>query len=288
MSIRALAQKRGFTLIETVMAMASVGVVGLSIFYTLYYGLLLYTKNSAMNVSHEEARLALLQLDGDLHQAVSPLSLTDSNGNMVSGTSANAGVEFQMMLTATDYCQVSGSASAGQDVVNVAMPPGYPTPYVGARLIIPAFEVEYDLSAVSVSGSIATCTLSSNLSNAVNGSSNNIPCFFTQRVYYYVNGPPNYVVGGVTVTPPLTLTYIGVNRTATYSVGSDDLTSRDPFSIPSTSGSDGAPNYHALTVTGLTAEDPQTYNLNTVFQFSTSSIMLNGQIPTYSTVTTYQ
>jgi prepilin-type N-terminal cleavage/methylation domain-containing protein len=107
MNIRQLAKTRGFTLIETIMAMASVGVVGLSIFYTLYYGLLLFTKNSAMNVSGEEARLALLQLDTDLHSAVSQVSLTDSNGNMISGTGANAGVEFQVLISNTKYCQVS-------------------------------------------------------------------------------------------------------------------------------------------------------------------------------------
>jgi type II secretory pathway pseudopilin PulG len=43
MTFRKFARQRGpgaFTLVETVMAMASVGVVGLSIFYTLYYGLI--------------------------------------------------------------------------------------------------------------------------------------------------------------------------------------------------------------------------------------------------------
>jgi type II secretory pathway pseudopilin PulG len=278
-SIRELAQRRGFTLVETVMAMASVGVVGLSIFYTLYYGLLLYTKNSAMNVSHQEARMALLQLESDVHQAVSPLSLTDSNGNMISGTAANAGVEFQLMLTGTQYCQVSGDNVLGQPVVNVAMPAGYPTPAVGTRLIVPAFETEYDISSISVSGSIATCTLSSNISNTMQGNSQNIPCFFSQRVYYYVSGSNG---------TDLMLYYQGVNKSATYDVGAVDLTNATPFSIPTTSGSDGAPNYHAVTVTGLNAQDPQTTALNSIFHFSTSNIMLNGQVPTYSTVTTYQ
>jgi type II secretory pathway pseudopilin PulG len=286
MRLRISGKAGGFTLIETIMAMASVGVVGLSIFYTLYYGLLLYTKNCAMNVSHEEARLALLQMNTDIHQAVSPPSLTDSNGTMVSGTSANSGVEFQVMLSATSYCQVSGSASASQNSVTVGLPSGYPTPYVGARLIIPAFEVEADLTAVSVSGSLATCTLSSNLTNAIDGTHNNVPCFFTQRVYYYVNGPPDYVSGGTTITPPLTLNYIGVNRNATYTVGSEDLSSRYPFSIPATST--GAANYHYITITGLSAEDPQTTSLNSFFHFTTSSIMLSGQVPEYSTITTYQ
>jgi hypothetical protein len=288
MTMRAAGKTSGFTLVETIMAMASVGVVGLSIFYTLYYGLLLYTKNTAMNVSHEEARLALLQLETDIHSAVSTISLTDSNGSMVSGTTANAGVEFQVMLSSTAYCQVSGSASAGQNVVKVAIPSGYPTPYVGTRLNIPAFETEGDVSTIAMSGSVATCTISANLTNNIDGTNNNVPCFFTQRVYYYVNGPPDTIVGGVTVTPPLTLTYIGLGQTKTYSVGSQDLSSRDPFSIPTTSGSDGAANYHAVTITGLSAQDPQTTALNSIFHFTTSSIMLSGQVPVYSTLTTYQ
>jgi prepilin-type N-terminal cleavage/methylation domain-containing protein len=286
MSLRDFAKRRGFTLIETIMAMASVGVVGLSIFYTLYYGMLLYTKNTAMNVSHQEARLALLQLQTDIHQAVSPISLTDSNGNMVSGTSASAGVEFQVLLTSTEYCQVHGTVLPTASSVTVAMPSGYPSPYAGTRLIIPAFEAEADVTAVSVSGSLATCTLGASLamSGTITGSTTNTPCFFTQRVYYYVSGPPN--VNGV--TPPLTMNYIGLGRTTTYSVGSEDLTCRAPFSIPSVSGSSGAPNYHAVTITGLTAEDPQATNLNSIFHFSTSSIMLSGQVPIYSTITTYQ
>jgi hypothetical protein len=142
-----------------------------------------------------------------------------------------------------------------------------------------------------VSGSIATCTLAANLTYGIDGTDNNVPCFFTQRVYYYVNGPPDYVSGGVTVTPPLTLTYIGVGKTKTYSVGSEDLTSRDPFSIPSmssTSGTTGAANYSAVTVTGLSAQDPQTTALNSIFHFSTSSIMLSGTVPIYSQLTTFQ
>jgi len=86
----------------------------------------------------------------------------------------------------------------------------------------------------------------------------------------------------------LTLTYIGVGRTTTYSVGSDDLTSRYPFSIPTTSGTDGAANYHAVTITGLSAEDPQTTSLNSIFHFTTANIMLSGQVPEYSTITTLQ
>jgi prepilin-type N-terminal cleavage/methylation domain-containing protein len=278
--------RRGFTLIETIMAMASVGVVGLSIFYTLYYGLLLFTKNTAMNVSHMEARLALDQLNTDIHQAVSAPSLTDSNGNMISGTSSSPGVEFQVMIDPALNCQVTGSSAPSASTINVGIPTGYPTPYAGMRLIIPAFETEEDVTAVSMSGTIATCTLAAETTQSINGPGANIPCFFTQRVYYYVNGPPAYMEGSTTVVPPLTLNYIGVGRTKTYSIGADDISTYTPFSIPSTAS--GTANYHYVAVNGLKAEDPQTINLNSVFRFSTSSIMVSGTIPEYSTLTTYQ
>jgi hypothetical protein len=276
------------------MAMASVGVVGFAIFYTLYYGLLLYTKNTAMNVSHEEARLALLQLVTDIHAAVSAPSLTDSNGNMISATTASPGVEFQQLISPSMYCQVSGTVGAGQNIVNVGIPSGYPTPYAGLRLIIPAFEIEQNVTAVSMSGTIAACTLANTLSTSINGAAANVMCFFTQRVYYFVNGRPSYVQNGVTVVPPLTLNYLGIGRTATYTIGSEDLSSPTPFSIPNapstsgTSNASGTPDYHYVMVTGLSTQDPQTANLNSVFHFSTSSIMISGEIPVYSTLTTYQ
>jgi hypothetical protein len=176
--------------------------------------------------------------------------------------------------------------SAGQNTVTVNLPPGYATPYAGMRLIIPAFEVEQNVTAVSVSGSVANCTLASSVSQGIDAVDNNVVCFFTQRVYYFVNGPPSYVQNGVPVQPPLTLNYLGVGKTATYTIGSQDLSSATPFSIPSTST--GAANYRYIMVTGLSTEDPQTINLNSIFQFSTSSIMISGQVPEYSTLTVYQ
>lgn len=290
MSLRLSSKPRGFTLLETIMASVSVGAIGLAIFYTLFSGLLLFTKNTAMNVSHEEARVALLQLNTDLHAAVSAPSLTDSNGNMISGQGPAAGVEFQVLLSSTQYCQVSANASTGQNQIHVALPAGYPTPYAGTRLIIPSYEIEQNVSAVSVSGTVATCTLASNLPVAVDVSdaygTYNVVCFFTQRVYYYVNGPSSYVQNGVTVVPPLTLNYIGVGKNASYVMASTNLSSYTPFSIPNTSS--GTANYHYVVVTNLSAQDPATTNINTFFGFSTSSIMLNGKIPAYSIITTYQ
>jgi len=278
--------KRAFTLVETVLAMASVGVVGMSIFYTLYYGLVLFTENTAMNVSHQEARLALLQLETDIHSGVSAPSLTDSNGVMISGTQASPGVEFQALISSTSYCEVAANTATGQAVVKVGIPPGYATPYAGMRLIIPAYEIEQNVSSVSVSGTVATCTLAANVSPAIDVSDSygtyNVICFFTQRVTYYVTGS---TAQGASATD-LVLNYIGVNKTQTYEMASMGLTSPTPFSIPSTST--GAANYHFVMVTGLTTQDPQTSHLGSLVGFGTSNVMLNGEIPEYTTLTDYQ
>ena len=274
------------------MASVSLGIVGLSIFYTLYSGLILFTKNSAMNVSHQEARIALYQMLKDIHSSVSVPTLTDSNGLMVTGTGPAAGVEFQKMVSPTQYCQVTSNASAGQNVVVVTLPTGYPTPYAGAnatgyggmRLIIPSVQCEANLTSVSLSGRVATCTLEKNLPYQIDASDGagtyNVPCFFTQRVCYYVTGPPDTYVNGVDVySPPLQLRYIGIAQTATYALASTDLSSRTPFSIPSYGGT---VDYQEVLISGLSAQDPQTTALNSICGFSVSSIMLTGTVPSYS------
>jgi hypothetical protein len=283
------------------MAMASVGVVGLSIFYTLYYGLIEFTKNTAMNVSHQQARMALLQLNNDIHSAVSAPSLTDSNGNMISATTASPGVEFQVLVSATSYCQIAANVTAGSSTVSVGIPIGYPTPYAGMRLIVPTFGIESNVTAVSMSGTVATCTLATPSPNNITAANGDEIAFFTQRVYYYVTGA---VSNGGSSTD-LVLDYLGVERTQTYMIAANglingapyDTTCAEPFSIPN-SGADGnlitsgtasgTPNYHFIEVTGLSTQDPQTTELSTIFGFNTASIMLSGQIPEYQTLTTQQ
>jgi hypothetical protein len=272
------------------MAMVAVAAVGLAIFYTLFTGMLLFSKNNAMNLSHEEARVALLELERNLHSAVSLPELTDSNGNVISGQGPAAGVEFQVLVQASQNCQITGSAAPGQDIITVGIPSGYPTPYSGMRLIIPAFQIEQDVTAVTISGSIATCTLANNLPIAVNAASGNVTGFFTQRVYYYVtadpNLPPVVTDSQGDTAPALQLNYIGLNKTKSYVMAASGLTAQTPFSIPN--NSNGTPNFHNVLAANLSALDPSTSSLITRFKFNTASIALNAQIPVYSTLTTYQ
>lgn len=287
---RSTRRPQGFTLVECMMATAVAAAVGLAIFYTLFSGLLLFSKNCAMNISHEEARIALLEFEQNLHSAVSLPELTDSNANVMAGQGPAAGVEFQVMVQPSQYCQMTGSASSGQNVVTVGIPSGYPTPTTAMRLIIPAFQIEQDMTAVSMSGTVATCTLASNIAATVNATSSNIICFFTQRVYYYVTADPNLppmVIDNMgDTTPALQLNYIGINSTKSYVMASSGLTSATPFSIPN--NSTNTPNYRNILTSNLSALDPSTSSLITRFKFNTASITLSAQVPVYSTLTTYQ
>jgi type II secretory pathway pseudopilin PulG len=294
MSLILTARPRGFTLLETVMAMGAVGAVGLAIFYTLFSGLLLFTKNSALNVSHEEARVAIIQLDQDLHSAVSLPELTDSNANLIGGQGPAAGVEFQELVQPSQYCQVTANVAAGARVVPVGIPSGYPTPTSAMRLIIPAYQLETNISAVTVSGTVASCTIATPATNAITTSDSNgtynVTCFFTQRVYYYVTAdpalPPLVIDSQGDTAPALELNYIGINKTKSYVMASSGISDQTPFSIPN--DINGAPNYHNVVAINLSAVDQATSSLITRFKFNISSIMLSGTIPAYSTLTTYQ
>jgi len=299
MSLRISRNVNGFTLIECVMAMVSVGAVGIAILYTLFSGFLLFTKNTAMNVSHEEARVALIQLQQDLHTAVSLPEMTDSACNIyTTGTQTQgpaAGVEFQVLVDNSQYCAVAANVTAGSSTIKVGLPSGYPTPDNAMRLIIPSYTLESDLSAVSVSGTIATCTLSGTTSNAItvsgtNSTGYNVVAFFTQRVYYYVTTDPNLpnmiIDRQGDTAPALQLNYQGVNKNKTYIMAASGIEDTQPFSIPNTDA--GAPNYRDVVAVGLSAVDVNTTALITRFGFNTSSIMLSGSIPAYSTLTSYQ
>jgi hypothetical protein len=62
---------RGFTIAEMVIAGAVLVLLGLVFFRVLQSGLLLFAKNTAVNIAHEEARGGVNRLVRDIHAAVS-------------------------------------------------------------------------------------------------------------------------------------------------------------------------------------------------------------------------
>ena len=180
-----------FTLIELMVSTAAVGITGLVLYYVLFVGMTLFAKNTAINMAHQEARAAVLQMEYDIHSAVSTPELTDVNRNPVAGNGPSAGISFQLFSAGPFQVTPSSTGYAvGQNQIGIRVN-GY-TPVAGQRLIIPGYQVELDISTVGAGSTDRILTLSANLPEAVtptlSGQAINIPCFITDRVAYVVNG----------------------------------------------------------------------------------------------------
>ena len=287
MRIAGTARARAFTLVETLMASVAVGAIGVVIYITLLMGTILFNKNAAMNVSHEQARIALLQMEHDIHSAVSLPETVDTNFVQTTGTTPSAGICFQIITSGSGPCQVAANAVSSANQIKIYYPRSCPTPYAGERLIVPSYQIEQDITAVSTSGSTATLTLSGTLGAAVvvsqSGINYNLPCFLTQRVYYIVQPAGNAMVNGVS-TPIYALNYYGPGVTRTYILSSSAIGSAQPFVTPTTST--GVPDYGTVVVNNLSIMN--TSFADAITQFNSASIMLTGSIPIYKQLTTRQ
>jgi len=275
-------QQRASTLIELMVSMAVVAITGTIIYYILYAGFTLFAKNTAINMAHQEARVAVLQMEQDLHSAVSIPELTDANKNVVTGNGPAAGISFQL-FSAGPYQITSSSTTtspgckgyaANQNQISVHVN-GY-TPVVNQRLIIPTHQIELDITAVGAGSTDRVLTLSANLPVEVDTTLNpasgpiavNVPCFITDRV--------TYVVGGTQ------LLYYGRQNTTTAKVMANDLTTGTPFSIPVTPL--GAPFNRFVAAINLTTADTTSSNRH----FRAANMFLNAMEPYRSRLCIYQ
>lgn len=195
------AQSRaGLTLVEMMITTVLIGALGLIIYSLLSTGTILGAKNTAVNTAHQQARAALLQMTQTLHSAVSvpQLLYTSPTPTPVPGVIPPAeGISFQSWANGP-YQIIADTTDAWQTVsISVTGTPTPPTPKVGQRLIIPGYEVESDIRAVSgaAPGNV-TLTLTppsapSPTPVPITGTGNptkyNIPCFITDRCSYLVN-----------------------------------------------------------------------------------------------------
>ena len=70
-------------------------IVGATLYSLVQMSTVLGAKNTAINVAHEQARTAMVQMLQDLHSAISLPYLLDANGNQVGGAGPAAGIGFQ-------------------------------------------------------------------------------------------------------------------------------------------------------------------------------------------------
>jgi prepilin-type N-terminal cleavage/methylation domain-containing protein len=278
-------QSRGFSLVELMFTVALIGVLGLLIYSILYTSSVLGAKNTAMNVAHEQARVAMMEMLQDLHSSVSLPALANTSGvPYASPAPLNAeGIAFQEWSSGPH--QIINDAAAGQNqiVLKLTTGTGNPTPAVGQHLIVPSVQIEADINAVSGGSGNFTVTLGniygpaltppvtypvSTLPIGIFGTASDggdIVCFVTDRCSYTVAN-----------------TTLGWHwKGSTKTIG-NYITNPAPFSTPTTPA--GALYYRFVAAIDLSTSDLQYSNRG----YKSANILLNGQVPMKARLTTYQ
>lgn len=264
----------GFTLVEMLITTAIVAVTGTIIFTILHTGMVLYAKNTAINVAHQEARVAVMQMEQDIHGAISVPQMTDTSRTPLTGALASgpaAGISFQVYASGPFI--VAADAAAGQSQIQIQT--NGVTPVVGQRLIIPTHQIELDITAVSGGGSNSNLTLASVLPVSVLTSLGSpatavkVVCFITDRVAYVVQNSQ--------------LVYYGRQNVSTVpKVIAMDITTTTPFSVPATPL--GAPYTRFVAAINLSTADASSSNR----KYKAANMFLNALEPCRAQMCQYQ
>jgi hypothetical protein len=286
----------GFTLGEMIVATAIMTVVGLAVFAVTNIGIILYSKNTAINLAHDQARIAVSRLVKDIHAAVSVPKLghidsrpfgtwpapdgswgvSGSNVTFVadSGTGPSAGVAFQVM--GGPGCPSGGPFHIFNDPASVYLimiDSGTNAPQVGMRLIFPYFNEEDEITKIASNGSnhwnVWTKDGLENRYSSKNGSYN--ICYYTTRVAYVVeNGELHYYSSA---PPPAGVTWPVV--LARNIINAADRTQ------PATPFTQSTTQYVGV---NLTAEDQHFTNRG----FRAVNTLVAGSVPYYSQLCVFQ
>jgi hypothetical protein len=259
-----LRARAAFTLTEVVVTTALAAVVGYTGYTILHVGLMLFAKNSAINVSHQQARKALLRMENDFHASTSQVQLTDSDGVLLPGSAGpEAGISFQVLRGGPFL--VIGTAAKGATGVTLNF--GSTPPLPKQRLIIPLHRVETDIVSVSGSGPQYTVTLAQPLLRDIRASftdaagaviPSNVQGFVTERIFYTVREGKLRRHEATNPTPRLLASGVVANT---------------PFRLAA--GSDGTYDRKMVTALDLSTRDTGTTSLG----FKSANILLNATVP---------
>lgn len=205
----------GFTVAEMMIAIGVVGILGTCFFRVLQTGLVLFTKNTAVNLAHEQARDGIARLTRDIHAAVSipemrtvtsvsattvalatpspsPTPIVSGSGTNRTVTSPSfAAVSFQNIAAGPNYIwQDPASASL------IKIQDGGAKPVAGQHLVVPFWGSLYeaDITAVTASGTAnhSNVFLTNNVGTRINaramGNAYAITYYTDRMAYAVVNG----------------------------------------------------------------------------------------------------
>jgi type II secretory pathway pseudopilin PulG len=286
----------GFKLVELMITVALISVVGLVLYSILYTTLVLGAKNTAVNVAHQQARVAMVDMLQDIHSAISTPQLVDTDGTTPWPTPAAGqspspapGVSFQLWSSGPH--ELKKDVAVGDTKIEIIMNSvgNPPIPVAGQRLIIPAYQIEADIASVdnnspnnpkltlgNIYGPGLTPPVTypvSTMPVAIKGtgsSGGDVVCFITDRVSYAV--APNGLHSN-----NLNWRWKGNTKAvANY------VTNTVPFSAPTTPA--GALYSRFVAAIDLSTSDIQYNNRG----YKSANILLNGQVPYKARLTTYQ
>lgn len=248
---------------------AVVGVVGLIVFEMMWNSSMLFAKNSAINVAHQEARTAVMRIESDLHSCVSVPQLVDNSRNPVAGFGPAPGIAFHA-FAGGPFKVVAGTYGANQNKITISG--GGPPPAVNQRFNLTTHYIESYITAVSASGTTYALTLDQNLANQVTttmqGQAVNITCFTTDQIAYLVQS------GELRQFPR--------RGSSGFKVLSTDVVSSIPFSIPQTAA--GAPYNRFVAAINLSCAEHTSVKRN----FKAANMYLNSMVPYRSRLTQTQ
>jgi len=278
-------KKQGFTFVEMMVALSIFTFAGSGIYLVLRTGMLLFAKNSAINLTHQNVRVAMVELQHDLHGSVSIPQLVNSSGVAVTGTGPAAGVSFRKYAGGPFSIVVPTGATISGALSQISIVTGSQgttkdfCPQIGQRFhiqVLPTQMVELDITGVGAptstsTGTAYTLTLGASLGtdiqmrNPGDDSPMNVACFLTSSASYIVeNGR-------------LIKKYLAASGTVSAVVAAS-VTTNAPFFIPTVNGSINTA-YIGTSNFGVT--DNVSSNLN----FHSSTFSLSLQTPHWSQMT---
>src|SRR2546423_7008572 len=106
-------QAAGYTLADIMVASGLLAMTGLCVFYGLNSGMVMYAKNAAENLAHNESRTAVNRLLHDIHNAVSIPQLGHIDTRTPGSYTAPAGSWVPSGTSVTFYADSGTGPAAG-------------------------------------------------------------------------------------------------------------------------------------------------------------------------------
>ena len=265
--------ERAFTLMEILVALTVFAITGAIVVELLRLNLVLHAKNLAINISHEQARNAMDRIVKDINASISVPTLTDANFNPVSPNNMCAGVSFLEQSGRVFQVTPSQTAAATQNTILITTGTGF-APTAGEWLVIPAYQVQQDITNVtSEGGGEYNLALSSTLGNAITLSS-------TTNVVALIADPVGYVE-----TNGEMLYYPNTSSTNCTVIARDLVvtTGSGPFTVPADytpPAGEGVEQDYSTVAIMLTTEDCNASNLgyNAVNTELTAFVSCNARL----------